>query len=140
LAAADLTTIIKRQDKAKAVCATAARMEESPATYTQRAIDSMSEAGALAFFRSHPFIGPVTQYHLARNLGFNVVKPDVHLVRLAKKFSFEDADALCSAISREVGLRKGLVDLVLWRYCASGPTGSRPTKPTPQQRLPGVVG
>jgi AraC-like DNA-binding protein len=70
-----------------------------------------------------PWIGPVTKYHLARNLGIDVVKPDRHLKRLAARFGYETPDALCRAIQAEAGappgpaLRLGTIDLVLWRYC-----------------------
>lgn len=76
----------------------------------------------LAFLESLPWIGPVTKYHLARNLGIDVVKPDRHLVRLAAQFGFASPDAMCRAIQPETGLpglelRLGTIDLVLWRYC-----------------------
>ena len=36
--------------------------------------------------RRLPYIGDVLKYQLARNLGFDTIKPDVHLVRLAKLY------------------------------------------------------
>lgn len=74
----------------------------------------------LAYLESLPWIGPVTKYHLARNLGIDVVKPDRHLVRLAARFGYTSPDALCRAIQAEVGMRLGTIDLVLWRYCNLG--------------------
>ena len=37
----------------------------------------------IAFCETLPWIGPITKFHLAKNLGSNVAKPDVHMLRLA---------------------------------------------------------
>lgn len=63
-----------------------------------------------------PFIGPVTKYHLARNLGFDYVKPDRHLVRLASKYDLQP-DELCNMIHEKTGRRLGTIDVILWRFC-----------------------
>lgn len=68
-----------------------------------------------------PYIGKVTCFHLARNIGLlDYVKPDLHLVRLAKVWGFEDCVTMCKAIQRNISeeLPLGLIDLVLW-YSAS---------------------
>jgi len=39
----------------------------------------------IAFCQTLPWIGPVTKFHLAKNLGIDAAKPDVHLDRLAKR-------------------------------------------------------
>lgn len=62
------------------------------------------------------FIGPITKYHLARNLGFEFIKPDRHLVRLAKKYSTNPFE-LCNAIHEKTNRRLGTIDVVLWRFC-----------------------
>ncbi len=63
-----------------------------------------------------PFIGPVTSWHLAKNLGFNVAKNDRHLARLAIANGYSDAHSLCGAISSATGELTGIIDVVLWRY------------------------
>lgn len=68
--------------------------------------------------RKLPFIGPVTSYHLAKNIGIDVVKPDRHLSRLAARLGFHSAQSMCTSIGREVGESAAVVDIVLWRYCA----------------------
>lgn len=68
-----------------------------------------------------PFIGPVTKYHLAKNLGLDFAKPDVHLTRLCNIFCFKDAQALCEEISEETKERVSVIDLVLWFYCSENP-------------------
>lgn len=65
-----------------------------------------------------PYIGPVTSYHLARNVGFDAVKPDVHLVRLSDFFSYKDPQTMCLLLSKKYKERLGVVDLILW-YAAS---------------------
>lgn len=77
-----------------------------------------------------PFIGPVTKYHLARNLGLDVAKPDRHLTRLAERFDFSDVQSMCEALALKVGERIGVVDLILWRGCQLGffPGGKSQTR------------
>jgi len=65
-----------------------------------------------------PGIGPITKYHLARNLGFDCVKPDLHLVRLAEYFDFVDPLQMCSFLAGLHEERIGVIDLVLF-YAAS---------------------
>lgn len=71
------------------------------------------------------YIGKVTSWHLAKNLGFDVAKPDRHLARLARDHGFSDAHALCSALSHATGEPIRVVDLVLWRYAAGVPNHQR---------------
>ncbi|CAN7245541.1 hypothetical protein LJR175_001009 [Variovorax sp. LjRoot175] len=63
-----------------------------------------------------PYIGPITAVHLAKNLGFDVAKPDRHLVKLKERFGFGSVDAMCTTISGESGDPVRVVDLVLWRF------------------------
>lgn len=63
-----------------------------------------------------PFIGNVTAWHLAKNLGADVAKPDRHLMRLAQRFGYDDVAQMCSDVSRAVGDRISVTDLILWRF------------------------
>jgi len=65
-----------------------------------------------------PFIGPITSYHLAKNLGFHCAKPDRHLIRIAKSRNIEDVQELCREIVRNTGELLGVVDIVLWRFAS----------------------
>ena len=65
-----------------------------------------------------PHIGPITVFHLAKNLGLDVVKPDRHLSRLATLLGFESPLEFCVAISRKTGETRRVVDIVIWRYLA----------------------
>ena len=62
-----------------------------------------------------PYIGPVTVLHLLKNLGMPVVKPDRHLVRLARRLDV-DVDDMCTEISEYFGEPPAVVDIVLWRW------------------------
>lgn len=63
-----------------------------------------------------PFVGPITKYHLARNLGVDVAKPDRHMTRLAQEIGYTDVQEMCETIANARGERVGVVDVVLWRY------------------------
>ncbi len=69
----------------------------------------------LDYLDSLPWIGPITKYHLARNLGIDVAKPDRHLQRIADCFKYYDVQKMCNTISIQTGERIGTIDLVLWR-------------------------
>ncbi len=74
------------------------------------------ETGGAQFLSRLPFLGPATSLHLAKNLGFQVAKPDRHLVRIAKAAGYPSPEQMCSDISSIVCDRVPVVDLVLWRY------------------------
>ena len=76
------------------------------------AIDPIPQLQAL------PYIGPITSWHLAKNLGFNVANPDRHLASLAKTLGFLNAHCLCSELASATGDTDAVIDLVLWRYSA----------------------
>jgi hypothetical protein len=82
-------------------------------------------AAPLTELQRLPFIGPVTVWHLAKNLGLDVAKPDRHLARISSAFGFHDADQFCTAIARVVGERRKVVDLIVWRYLADHPHAFR---------------
>jgi hypothetical protein len=75
----------------------------------------------IAELRRLPYIGVVTVWHLAKNLGFDVAKPDRHLTRISARFGFCDADYFCAELARETGQSKKVVDLIVWRYLADNP-------------------
>jgi hypothetical protein len=78
----------------------------------------------LEFCRSLPWIGPVTSYHLAKNLGLDVPKPDVHLARLARRDK-TTVERLCAKLARQTGYRSATIDTILWRACATGILNSK---------------
>lgn len=73
-----------------------------------------------------PFIGKITRYHLARNIGLlQYVKPDVHLERMSRYWGYHSPQVMCAHLGicagrepRDPPLQPGIVDLILW-YAAS---------------------
>jgi len=70
----------------------------------------------LEMLQSLPYIGPVTCYHLAKNIGLQVAKPDRHLKRLADSVGCSDVQRFCKYISLQTGDSIPVVDIVLWRF------------------------
>ncbi|HEY0090302.1 MAG TPA: hypothetical protein VGB37_15745 [Candidatus Lokiarchaeia archaeon] len=70
----------------------------------------------LKYLESLPHIGPITKFHLARNLGLDYAKPDRHLVKIALAFGYSNVQAFCREASELTGDKIGLVDLVFWRF------------------------
>ncbi len=77
--------------------------------------------GGIDFLQTLDFIGPVTKYHLAKNVGLDVVKPDRHLLRLTKAANFKCPKDLCQVIAEVTGDKISVVNLVLWRYATLDP-------------------
>jgi hypothetical protein len=75
----------------------------------------------LAELQKFPFIGSTTVWHLAKNLGMNVAKPDRHLVRLAEACGYPTAMDLCSYLAKCHSEQVNVIDLILWRYLADHP-------------------
>jgi hypothetical protein len=63
-----------------------------------------------------PFIGPITRFHLAKNIGLDVVKPDRHLLRMAHIAGYDGPEPMCRAIAGVTQDRLATVDVVFWRY------------------------
>lgn len=68
----------------------------------------------LEYLKSLPWIGDITKYHLAKNLGADVVKPDRHLVRIAREYGVSCFE-LCRRLAELTGMRVAAIDQVLWR-------------------------
>jgi hypothetical protein len=66
--------------------------------------------------QAFPYIGPTTAYHLAKNLGVRVAKPDRHLVRLAASAGFVRVDEFCDCIASFLNEDVRVVDSTLWRF------------------------
>lgn len=81
--------------------------------------DYRAAVDKVAFCETLPWIGGITKYHLAKNFGVDVAKPDVHLQRLADHAG-ESVQGLCDRLAAASGLKSRTVDVVLWRACAEG--------------------
>lgn len=76
--------------------------------------DYQKSENKLKFLETLPYIGKVTKYHMAKNLGFDVCKPDRHLVRISKGLNLTPEE-LCSRIAKATGDKISVVDVVFWR-------------------------
>jgi hypothetical protein len=95
-------------------------------------IQAIADLGALVRDRGHewivamaanplklmtlPWIGKITCWHLAKVLGVDCVKPDVHLQRAATAAGYATPRELCEALRDATGDRLTVLDSVLWRY------------------------
>lgn len=68
------------------------------------------------FLQTFPFIGPVTSWHLAKNIGMDVAKADRHLIRIAKATDYSSPLEMCRDIASIANDSVAVVDLVIWRY------------------------
>ena len=70
-----------------------------------------------------PGIGPITKYHLAKNIGLvDGAKPDIWLVRAAEACD-TSVNELVEYLSCEYGMSRHAVDVVLWRHGADNGLG-----------------
>ena len=104
--------IFSHQRKIDAICNVARRVtgEGFPS------IKSAIRQQGLEYLETLAFIGPITRYHLAKNIGLDMVKPDRHLVRIASIAGYQSPDEMCQVVSLATGDRLAVVDLVIWRY------------------------
>jgi hypothetical protein len=109
---ASAMTVFRQRRKVAAIAGVAVRVARQGFESVRGAILE----GGVEYLESFPYVGPVTRYHLAKNVGLDVVKPDRHLCRVAKATRYPSVEALCRAISCASGDRVGVVDLVIWRY------------------------
>lgn len=84
----------------------------------------LAAADKVMWAETLPWIGPITAYHVAKNFGAQVAKPDVHLQRLADREG-TTPQLMCERLARETGHKVPAIDTVLWRACATGVIDSR---------------
>lgn len=80
------------------------------------AVHEALRSDGLGYIRQLPFMGPITSFHLAKNIGVPCAKPDRHLTRMAAAAGYEGVQEMCGQIAQQVGEKIAVVDLVLWRY------------------------
>jgi hypothetical protein len=111
------TTVFGHPGKAPAIDAIWAQREKLYSRYC-------AENDKVEVLADLPWIGPVTKHHLAKNLGIDTAKPDVHMERLARRERTTTLK-LCRRLARQTGYRVATIDSVLWRACADGLVNSR---------------
>lgn len=110
---ANALSYFRHEGKIKAIAAAAA-MLAMPGSFERLRerilLDPINE------LQSFSYIGRITAFHLAKNVGVKVAKPDRHLVRLAHSNGFESAHQFCETIAQFLGEDIRRVDSVLWRF------------------------
>jgi hypothetical protein len=86
-----------------------------------REVKLLLATNAIEYIKTLPYLGPATSFHLAKNIGLDVVKPDRHLLRVAEVVGYPSPQQLCEAIASAVGDRICVVDLVIWRFATIFP-------------------
>lgn len=114
-AGTDISKVFRHKGKTKAIDDAWAKRWSRFSTYRVFA----KRNDVLGFCASLPWIGPITKYHLAKNLGAQVAKPDRWLIRIAAETG-EDVQVMCKRISDATGDPITVVDTVIWRACNLG--------------------
>ena len=70
-----------------------------------------------------PGIGPITKFHLAKNIGLiDEAKPDIWLVRAAEACN-TTVDELVEFLSEKYNMSRHAVDVIIWRHGADNGLG-----------------
>ncbi len=124
--AAYMEHMLRNRTKARAVAKTLGRFTARTWEFDElmRRLEATKDVDVLTQL---PYIGDALKYHLARNLGLDVAKPDVHMLRLAERFGFSpDAagvQAMCEHVAESRPDRVGTIDYVLWYRTKGEATG-----------------
>ena len=112
-----VTSVFRHPGKSKAIDAIWSQRETLFEAFQQ-------SLEPIATLQSLPWIGEITALHLAKNLGADVAKPDVHMERLARRENTTTAK-LCERLAADSGYRVATIDSILWRACADKILNSR---------------
>lgn len=105
--------VLKNVKKIDAIVAFAEDLAREPGLMER--LSRLPAKEAVAQLTTLPFVGANNKYHLARNLGWDVVVKTGPVVRLSAYLE-TTAEELCSLIAAETGERARTVDLVLWYW------------------------
>ena len=68
-----------------------------------------------------PGIGPITKYHLSKNIGIlDVAKPDIWLVRAADLCNASSVEQMIDYIANELNETRHTIDIAIWEYARAG--------------------
>jgi hypothetical protein len=113
----DISSVFGHKLKVKAIKEVLANRHELFASFCETQFEDTN--AILDFCESLPHIGGITKYHLAKDLGCDVAKPDRHLVRISAKYDMT-TEELCEKLSNETGDSIAAVDFILWRAANLG--------------------
>lgn len=84
-------------------------------------IKKLIKKNPIEYLQNFKFIGPITVYHLAKNIGLQFAKPDRHLKRIADMHNYSDVQDFCEEISKHSGDSVPVVDIIFWRFATIEP-------------------
>lgn len=73
----------------------------------------------LSILEELPGIGPASARQIARNIGYDTVKPDTHIKKVAAYFDV-DPDMMCKMISEATDLPVHTIDSIFWKCGVEG--------------------
>ncbi len=82
-------------------------------------LEYQNSSNKVEYLVTLPWIGDITKWHLAKNLGLDSAKPDRHLVRIAEGLKTSPLE-LCKRLAVATGYRIATVDLIIWRAANLG--------------------
>ena len=106
------TNVLKHKGKISAIIQSAEIVDAAGFDKIKKKI----RANPIETLKTFSYIGDITVYHLAKNIGLSVAKPDRHLVRIANMEGFGDVQNFCREISKLSGDSVPVVDIVFWRF------------------------
>jgi hypothetical protein len=109
----EVLAVLANRRKIDAIQGLAADLAREPGQMQRLAAKPVKEV--LAWMSTLPFVGANNRYHLARNLGWDVIVKNGPVPRLAGMLH-TTAEQLCEGIAAETGERLRVVDLVLWQW------------------------
>ena len=129
-----LSTIYGNKNKVKSIL----NVWENRKIYQEKfySINNIDEK--VEFLATLPYIGNITKFHLARNLGLDFVKYDIWIQRLGVALYGDESlvdlvnntkllpqikkacDIMFDKIFELTSEKKGFIDVVLWRSCQKG--------------------
>jgi hypothetical protein len=108
--------VFRSRPKLEAIAQSAALIDAAGVESVQKEI----RQNPIEALQRFPFIGNVTAFHLAKNLGFNFAKPDRHLQRISTEHGYSNVQEFCAAVAEAVGDSVRNSDTLLWRISEMG--------------------
>ncbi len=102
----DLRTVLRHDGKRQAI----ERMLED---YEEVFEDYRAAQDKISFLGNLPWVGKITKYHMAKYLGVDCIKPDLHMERIAEPEGVTP-DELGREIQKMTGDTLAVIDTVLW--------------------------
>ncbi len=107
-----INTVFRHEGKVKAINHVLANLKELYFEY-------LMADDKLTWLEGLPYIGSITKYHLAKNLGLDIAKPDRHLVRISNEYN-TTVQELCLKLAQETKSKVAVIDQVIWRAANLG--------------------